>query len=206
MKTENITQPEPAVTVDTVKGHLRLEGSRDDGIISEFIGSAVAHVETTASIALMQRQVRTTLDGIRQSWPPIAPGYSIAPYMPTSQAYIELQARPLIAVTSIEYFTKGGTDWTTWDASEYVVSDTPGGFARIGPADGHQWPSNLRQGNALRVDYTVGFGDNLFNIPNDLRLAVTKLAVHLYTSRGEDDATPPAVIQRLIAPHCYLGV
>ena len=204
MRTEIIDPNDSqAVTEDTVKEHLRIDGDEENGVIKSFIEAAVRHVEEDINQALITRTLRSTIERIEQCWPTIPEGYTVGPYMPTAQAYIELETRPLISVTSIEYWTKGATDWTTWDASEYTVSRSRA-FARIAPATGHAWPTNLREGDALRINYTAGYGTNPAHVPADIRLAVTTLAGHMYTNRGEKEAGIPDLVDSLLQKHRFI--
>ena len=206
MRTEVITPPvAQPVTEDTLKNHLRIDGDDENLTLKTVIEAATAQVETDARLSLVTRAMRTTIDRIAQTWPDFPPGISYGPEPYSYQQFIQLEARPLIAVTSIEFNTTPGSDtWTTWEPSEYRVENLTGQFARISPVK--QWPQGLRDGNALRVDYTVGYGDNPNSIPNDIRLAITHLAAHLYNQRGDQAEAFPAIVTRLMAPHTYLEV
>ena len=205
MRTEVLTPPtKTPVDSTAVKAHLGLKGDNDNALIETFIATATDYIEQKTSLDIMQRTRRTTLDRIQQHWPDFPPGITYGPEPHVAQAYIQLGARPLISVESIEYNTVVGSDtWTPWDAANWRTVDRGrADFSRIYPV--RSWPENLRDGNALRIDYTTGFGDNPNDVPQSLRSAVTLLAAHFYTDR-EGAMSVPAIVERLIDPHRYIG-
>ena len=211
MRTEVIDPADgQPVALAGFKDYLRIDGDDEDGILATFIKTATAHIEKEVDICLMERSVRDTHHGIEQSWPDIPEGYTVGAYMPRSQACIQLQARPLLAVTSIEYLAQGSTDWQVWSADNYTV-DRSRPFARVAPATGRHWPTDLAQGESLRVNYRVGYGDNPNDVPSPLSMAVTTMAAHLYNSRGDavprlEQPTTPRLVATLIDEYRVVSV
>jgi uncharacterized phiE125 gp8 family phage protein len=84
-------------------------------------------------------------------------------------------------VQSIVYSDTNGASQTV-ASSDYVVStfDEPG---RIALANGKSWPSTLEQINAVRVDYTAGYGATADTVPEAIKQAMRMLVSHWYENR-----------------------
>ena len=77
---------------------------------------------------------------------------------------------------------------TSRASSDYVVYGIGGATpARLAHAYGASWPSIRRQGDAVSVEFTAGYGG--FNdVPEDVRAAVLLLAAGLYDGCSNNDA------------------
>ena len=163
-----ITEPtaEP-LTVAEAKGHLRVEHSDDDTIISNVITSAREYVETYLDSTLMLTQYKMTLD--------------------LFPAHIELPKSPLSTVSGYDSITLTYTTDTeatvTLSTSEYRV-DSHAVPAVLRPLYGDSWPSHLADYNSIEVTFWAGYGSTSAAVPQRIRNAMLMLITHLYENRS----------------------
>lgn len=153
------------VTLAEVKLHIHVDHAEEDTRIAGFIGTAVAKLDG-----------RTGLLGrclIAQSWRLVLDRFP---------AEIALPLPPCISVDRIAYETAAGAE-VDIEADNYRVTGlgTLDG-ARIRPARGRSWPSTDQPGSVF-VEFTAGFGENAFDVPEPLRTAIAMHVGHLYEHR-----------------------
>lgn len=109
----------------------------------------------------------------------------------------------LISVQSVKYVNSDGV-LTTIDAADYVVrtAELPG---EIVPAYGKCWPSPRCEEDAVRVEFTCGYGA-ADDVPAAIKHAILLLCGTLYTHRESvvvgTIATPlPQSAEWLLGPH-----
>lgn len=91
---------------------------------------------------------------------------------------------PIISVEAVKYLDADGT-LQTWDAENYVVSLTDD-RGRIRPAYGVTWPDTYSHPDAVRVEFTVGYGSAASNVPAPIRHAMQLLVATWYNQREEE--------------------
>ena len=135
-----ITPPtvEP-ITVGEVMAHCRLDAANLEAGYSDAIEILIAAARSQAEQELRRYLVTQTLEYRADRFPCDARVITLPPAQ---------------SVTSITYIDPAGSAQVL-DAGQYVV-DTESRPARIAPAA--QWPSVLRQMNAVKVRFVAGYG------------------------------------------------
>jgi len=160
----------PAVTPITLaeaKAQLRVEHSDDDVMIHRLIAVAVAY--TDARGALGQAM-------ITQKW---------AQWMgPNPQQKVALVLGPVQSVTAIKYYDVDGVLQTD-TLTNYQTFGTDF-TSTVGPKDGFSWPVTQNRSDAIRIEYEIGFGDAIADVPQSIRHALMLLIGHWYDNRENE--------------------
>jgi len=140
MKTQIVTGPAYApVSLDQVKGHLRVTSTSEDWYIRGLIYAAIGMVEQ-----IIRRKLTT------QTWKLFLEAWPI-------RWFITIPFGKLQSVTHIKYTDSDSTQ-TTWDSGEYIVdvSSDPG---RVVLGYGESWPSaTLYPSNPIEIQFVCGYG------------------------------------------------
>lgn len=184
LQTAPVAEP---VTLDEAKSQLRILHSDEDDLLNRFIVAARNYVEAITGRALITQTWDLTLDD----------------FPARESGLIELPKAPLQSVTSVTYTDTAG-DPQTWDAGEYVVS-TASRVGKIYPAYGYQWPSTQAQREAVAVRFVAGYGDDVDDVPDDIRHAILMLIGHYDRFREAitdlNTIDVPYGVRALLAPH-----
>lgn len=169
----------PALTLEYAKQHIRALGNADDTLLQVYIEAAASYFS--------EQSGRPTLTETRQL------GLDAFPFIGASgaDARIELPHPPLQTVVSVEYidadgvlqsFDDGGSPATPyWRAVTYA-----GPYARRGyvePKSGNYWPIARSETDAVRIQYTCGYGDTAAEVPPLVRGILCYLVGHFDTYR-----------------------
>lgn len=158
----------PAVSLDEVRDHLRIDMSNEDALLLRLAWAATDAIDgpNGIGVALVEQQWEMTLD----SFP----------------SMIKIPLSPIQSVDAIEYIDGAGTTQTL-DTAKYLV-DTASIPARITPAYNAVWPGIRAQMNSVTIRFTAGYAadgaDYTANIPEDLRTALLLLVAHFYENRS----------------------
>lgn len=181
MSLELITGPavEPVSLADA-KAYLRVDTGDEDALIARLIAAARAAAERATGRAFMAQTWRLWLD----LWP--------------DEWAIEIPRPPLIGVNSVTTYDASGNA-TVVDAESYLVDvvSVPG---RIVFRNAVLPPVSLREANAIAVEFDAGYGD-ADDVPAGICAGVLAWIAHLYESRGDAAAAPPAQALALLAPY-----
>ena len=124
------------VSLDELKRHLRIVHDDEDDTLLTYLKSATRYAESTLTWrSFVEQELELTLDGFQDE--------------------IRLPRPPLQEVVSVKYFDKGNTEQTV-DTDVYIV-DTDSEPGRVIRANGKQWPTDLRQINAVKIRYKAGY-------------------------------------------------
>lgn len=181
-----VTQPalEP-VTLDEAKGHMRITDSDSDGYIIMLIRQARSIIEQISGLALITQSWKLSLDNWGGQTEPWWDGVRVGAISELSQfrPSIDLPKYPLQSVDSVTTY-----DWSSNPTSITVATtfdiDTNSIRGRMTLQSGKAWPTALRRTNAIEIEYTAGYGDTPFSIPEPLKRAVLVLVAYLYDHRG----------------------
>lgn len=152
------------VTLTEVKDQLRVEHTDDDTLINRLISVAVAYTDVQGALGHAM---------ISQKW-----GQWVDSTPPAS---VKLILGPVIQVNAIKYYDTNG-DLQTDTLTNYEVLGTS--FATtVGPKEGFAWPVTQDRSDAIRIEYTIGYGETTADIPQTLRHALMMLIGHWYDNR-----------------------
>jgi len=164
-----ITPPsDEPVTLTEAKLFVRQDISADDALITSLISAARHEAETESQHVL-----------ITQTW-----DYTLEEFPP--QRYIEIPHPPLQSVLGVYYTNDDGTEHTL-SADKYIVDtvSTPG---RVILKESEIWPTDVRDLDAVRIQFKAGFGDGAANVPADIRDAILTLIAFRYDNRDKSGA------------------
>lgn len=169
-----ITPPalEP-VTLEEAKLHARVEGTREDALISGFIASARQYAESFTRRALVSQAWKLILDAFPAG----------------ERGLLELPRPPLLEVSSVKYLNTDGTE-QEWNADAYEVVIEAGPNAERGflyPKLGASYPTTQGAPAAVSVLFVAGYGATAADVPARLRQAVLQGVAELYRNRERAD-------------------
>lgn len=161
-----ITAPivEP-ITIAEAKAQLGIQSddAGSDAIISRRITEARQWAED-----YMQRALITQIQEIRLDAFPYCFG--------TNRDAIKLPFPNLLTVVHVKYIDLNGTEQTI-SAADYVV-DTYSFVGLVRPAYGVSWPAARTELNAVRIQYTCGYGATALTVPALIREGLLLLVGH----------------------------
>jgi uncharacterized phiE125 gp8 family phage protein len=157
------------ITLAEVKAQLRVEHSDDDVIIQRLIDVVVAYTDVRGALGQAM---------ITQKW---------AQWMgPNPTQKVALVLGPVQSVTAIKYYDVDGVLQTDTLAN-YQTFGTDF-TSTVGPKDGFAWPATQNRSDAIRIEYEIGFGDAIADVPQSIRHALMLLVGHWYDNREQSQA------------------
>jgi len=166
----------PPIAADAVlaaKAYLRIENDLEDALLANVLAAAIRHVEAVTNILVLRRE------GVDR--------------LAASCAWQRVGVTPVHAITAVTGLpTEGAAFVLPVEAYALDVDGSGDGWVRV-----------TQPGAAVRIDVTVdaGLAAGWDDVPEPLRLAVLRLAGHLYAYRdAADDNGPPAAVAALIGP------
>lgn len=150
------------VTVAEAKSNLRIEHDAEDSLLEGYIAAATG----LAEVRLRRQFITATWQLRRDSFPTWK---------------LRLDRPPVQAVTRIEYI---GTDGvlTTLSPDDYLV-DIDSEPGTVEPAFGKCWPIARCQTNAVTVEFTAGYGDDVALVPQGIRQWILLAVGELHCKR-----------------------
>jgi uncharacterized phiE125 gp8 family phage protein len=161
------------VSLAEAKAHCRVDVTDDDGLIAGYLIAARMACEDETGRCFMSQTLDWKIDS---GWPMVWDRFC-ARWIPR----IVLPAPPLQSVTSIKYIDTSGTEQTL-AADQYVVSKGDI-FGAIEPAYNVSWPTVRKQLDTITIRFVCGYGSNLGDVPEPIRLAILLLTGHFYENR-----------------------
>jgi uncharacterized phiE125 gp8 family phage protein len=138
----------PALSLTTVKAHLRVDNASDDTLIQALIDSAVGLAEHITGRTFDQRS-RT---------------HRAADF----GGYVALPGAPVTEVTEVKYLDAAGVEQTL-PSGDYVL-ESGDDWPAIVPGFGTCWPAvQTGRSDAVRVTYAAGYGATESDVPAAIR-------------------------------------
>lgn len=163
LKTAPAIEP---ITLAEARKWLRGPESEDDDLIDRLIRGRREAMERNEGLAL-----------ITQTW---TLRFDRFPHC----GEIQIKKRPVQSITSIKYLDQAGAQQTLTPIVDYQV-DTYSFIARIFPAYQKSWPLTQCVVNAVEIEFKAGYGDNLDDVPQDLKDALLLRIADKYENREE---------------------
>ena len=151
------------VSVAEVKQQLNIEHSASDDLIDLHLMAAVDLIDNDGYLGRAM---------ITQTWQDC---------FPNSLSRARLRMTPFQSLDAVQYYdTEGALQTATLDDFD-VYQD--GDFVSIGPKSGASWPRADDRPDAIKITYTVGFGDAPEDVPQGIRHAIMMIAAYWYERR-----------------------
>jgi uncharacterized phiE125 gp8 family phage protein len=138
------------ITLDSAKKNLKIDGTDQDDVVSDWVRGIVAYVEFCTQRALINQRWRVTLDKF--------PGA------------IRLDKPPTVSVNEVQFLDASGVRQTL-DPADYLV-DAVSEPGYVVPGRGKAWPTTYPEINAVTVDYTCGYGTGPEAVPAGIKLYI----------------------------------
>ena len=175
------------VTLQEAKDHLRVSGSDEDDLITNYIRTARQIMEAYTDRSFIEQTFKQFFDKF------------------PDEDYLELTKAPLISVASVKY--KLGGDELTFSNTNYEI-DQSGIVPRIYLKYNSSWPSVDAERNAVTVTFAAGYD----TVPAPIIDAAKLLVGHLYENRddrivrpGNARAAMPTTVSYLLNPYRLWG-
>jgi uncharacterized phiE125 gp8 family phage protein len=166
MRMKQTTAPavEPVSTTEA-KLHCRIDGTAEDTLIAMLIQAARELAENETNRALITQAWTAYLD----AFPKVG--------------YLYLPKPPLGVVNSVKYYDYDGV-LQTMPSTSYDVGMTGTTPAKLCLAQNAYWPTSIRQRpDAVRIEFTCGYGAAGSAVPASIRAAMLLLIGHWYENR-----------------------
>ncbi len=173
-----VTPPDPLVTLEEAKQHLRVDHSDDDAMINAYIAAASAHLDGPRG--WLDRSIGT------QELQAVSAGFC--------DGKIHLPYGPVQSVEALVYLDADNAEQTI-DPADYAVAND-----RIWFSYGYSLPAVYPAFNAVQISYTAGFDET----PPALKAAVLMHVGTLYENResvGDSKVVLPHAYEALCAPY-----
>ena len=164
---ELVTAPTATpVSLSEAKDHLRVDSDDDDALVTRLIAVATAFTDAQGALGSAM---------ITQTW-----GQWIGA---NPNQTVPLILGPFQAIDAVKYYDVDGVLQTD-TLSNYDVFGTKTA-KYIGPKSGFSWPVAQDRSDAIKIEYTIGFGDAETDIPDTIRHALLLLIDHWYENREQ---------------------
>lgn len=176
--------PDPLVTLEQAKAHLRVDHSDDDTLIGTYIAAASAHIDGPGGWLGRAVGVQTL-------------EYRRDEFWSRACEAVALPFPPIISVTSVKYLDTSGVEQTI-DPGEYELT----GGSMLRPVYSGTWPTVRSQADAVRIVYQAGSPE----VPAAIVAAVLLIVGDLYQNRETTtlervNAIPMSTtVERLLSP------
>jgi uncharacterized phiE125 gp8 family phage protein len=159
------------VSLAEVKDQLGINDTRSDGLLSRRIVEARQWAESYTGRAFMQqtREIR---------W----------------DCFVDRHECPsALTVSSVKYIDTNGVEQTV-SSSDYTL-DTYAFIPFVQSAYDISWPWTRRERNAVRIQFTAGYGDTVESVPALIKEALILLVGHWtnFQPQGESGITPTRI-------------
>jgi len=203
MALRRITEPsENPISRDEAKLHLRVTDDNEDTLIDALIASATQEVEKILRRSLISQQWRLSLDRF-----PSTSLYGEASLQQRSRASrrpghfstganegktIILDWPTIIDVDLVEYYDEDEVLQTLSSTKYDIDNENEPGRLVLKNTEG--WPSTAIVPNAVKIEYTSGYGTASVDIPQAIRQAILITIGHNFENRESVLVAPGLVV------------
>lgn len=186
MRVVVVTPPEPVVSLEDAKEHLRVDHDDDDALITGLVAAAIGHLDGPSGWlgrALGRQTMELTLDSFAGL---------------EGSGIIRLPFPPVASVAAVKYIDRTGIEQTA-DPATYRLIDG----ALLAPVFNGRWPLTRCDYESVRVTYLAGY----LELPQPIRVAILMLVAQWYAGRDSvtrDEQIPrtlPFGVEALLAPY-----
>jgi uncharacterized phiE125 gp8 family phage protein len=180
-----VTPPEPVISLDDAKEHLRVRHDDEDTLIKAYVAAATGHIDGPdgwLGRAIGMQTLEARADVFRDC--------------------MRLPFAPIADITSVKYLDGTAAEVTILP-TEYELRGS-----LIGSAFGKRWPSVLAQPESVRIQYQAGYT----TLPPAIRAAILLMTGDLYANRetavvGTGAAAIPmsTTVENLLSPFRIYG-
>ncbi|MEN2980866.1 head-tail connector protein [Tistrella bauzanensis] len=177
-----ITAPDPVITLDEARAHLRVDHEDEDDLIAAQIAAATAMVDGQdgwLGRCIGVQTWRATWDG--SAWPE---GRSGA---------VPIPLPPLVSIGAVSIVDPAGDTQALVADTDYRVADGGSYLSAIVPPRGQCWPDRLDDIGSLAITYTAGYATG--TLPAPIRAAILLTLGKLYEHR--EDVVSGTIMTRL---------
>lgn len=169
------------ISTSDMKSFLRVDTSDDDTIIAGFVSSATESIAQYLRRSINTQTLRLTMDNFGLDYSldnSISEGvHELPKYFGYGNAdAIDLPFPVIASITSITTYSRNNTS-SVLSSAAYTL-DTAG---RIYLNDGYNWPVDLRDENAVVIQYVAGWGYTAVPLP--IKDAIKFYAASMYDCR-----------------------
>ncbi len=197
-----------AVNLSDMKIYLRVDGTDDDTLITDLIKSSSEVIKNYLRRPLISETFEFFMDafGDDNNGDEKLISYGSGEFVGSRNHilgegdYIELPFPPIKSVTSITTYDRLNVG-TVFSSTSYQIDELGG---RIYLNEGYSWPDNLRNKEAIKIEFIAGFGDTEASIPLPIKQAIKEYTSCIYDCKSDCDITN----KRTLSPYRlidYLG-
>lgn len=172
-----------ASSLAVIKAQLQVDQdyTQDDALITEMIEAAELEATNWSQLVFSE----TSFKGVLKEWP--------------TDRLIELPFRPLLSVTSLQYYNEENSMQTLPVANYDAITETLPGLLQLDPE--LDLPSLYDRPDAIKVVYVCGSA----NIPADIKKAIRKKVANDYEYREDQKHEKASIADLLLGAYNSLA-
>lgn len=192
--TLTVGPPRLPVDINVIKAQVDEtdEYTDDDALLMQYARVAVEYAEKFTGRAFITRNYSLWLDEwprtiIRSPatdsdwWDGVRDG-AISD-IPVGRSALEIPRPPCQQINAVRTYDDSDVA-TTFGSSNYFLDNTQSP-ARLVLRNNSVTPDPQRAANGIEVDFTAGYGDHAYQVPDGIRTAIAMFTTFLYNHRGD---------------------